>query len=61
LIWVSISILLTSTILKFSWWNKLDEMGKETLPADFDTRVRGTVPQPAPVPSPIAEPATISK
>ena len=33
------SIIITSIILKFSWWNKLDELSKETLPADFDERI----------------------
>jgi hypothetical protein len=36
---VGISIVVTSIILKFNWWNKLDELSKETLPADFDERV----------------------
>lgn len=39
LTWVLPCIILTSLILKFSWWNKLDEFSKETLPADFDQRV----------------------
>jgi hypothetical protein len=34
-----ISVAVTSAILKFSWWNKLDEMSKETLPEDFDTKM----------------------
>lgn len=33
-------VAITSTILKFTWWNKLDELSKETLPADFDERVK---------------------
>jgi SSS family solute:Na+ symporter len=33
------SIIVTSIILKFSWWNKLDELSKDTLPADFDQRI----------------------
>ena len=33
------SFFVTSVILKFNWWNKLDELSKETLPADFDERV----------------------
>jgi solute:Na+ symporter, SSS family len=33
------SIIITSIILKFNWWNKLDELSKETLPADFDERI----------------------
>ena len=44
LIWVSVSILITSIILKYSWWNKLDELSKETLPADFNERVLGADP-----------------
>jgi hypothetical protein len=35
-----VSITITSIILKFTWWNKLDEMSKETLPADFDEKVK---------------------
>jgi hypothetical protein len=30
---------LTSVVLKFTWWNKLDEAARETLPPDFDERV----------------------
>ncbi|HTY11424.1 MAG TPA: sodium:solute symporter family protein [Bacteroidota bacterium] len=33
------SFAITSVILKFNWWNKLDDLSKETLPADFDERV----------------------
>jgi len=29
-----------SIILKFTWWNKLDAASKETLPADFDQRIK---------------------
>jgi solute:Na+ symporter, SSS family len=61
LIWVSISILVTSIILKFSWWNNLDELSKETLPADFDERVLGSVPHPAQVTVPAAESVSFSK
>jgi solute:Na+ symporter, SSS family len=61
LIWVSISILVTSAILKFSWWNNLDELSKETLPADFDERVLGSVPHPAQIIVPAAEPVSFSK
>jgi solute:Na+ symporter, SSS family len=61
LIWVSISILLTSILLKFSWWDKLDELSKETLPADFDKRVLGTVPSSAQSSIPIAESVSLSK
>ena len=35
------SIALTSLILKFTWWNNLDEASKETLPEDFEQRVMG--------------------
>ncbi len=30
---------LTSVVLKFSWWNNLDEAARETLPPDFDERI----------------------
>jgi solute:Na+ symporter, SSS family len=33
------AIIITSVILKFTWWNRLDEFAKETLPPDFDARV----------------------
>jgi SSS family solute:Na+ symporter len=33
-------LLVTSFILKFTWWNKLDMLSKETLPDDFDARIR---------------------
>jgi Na+/proline symporter len=39
LIGVASIVLVTSIILKFTWWNKLDEAGKDTLPADFDERI----------------------
>jgi Na+/proline symporter len=39
LIGCAFCILVTSLILKFSWWNKLDELSRETLPDDFDERV----------------------
>lgn len=32
-------VLVTSLTLKFTWWNKLDMLSKETLPADFEQRV----------------------
>jgi len=41
LIGVVCCIALTSLILKFTWWNNLDEASKETLPADFDQRILG--------------------
>jgi len=38
---IALGIMLTmSIILKFTWWNKLDEASKETLPVDFDERVK---------------------
>jgi Na+/proline symporter len=38
---VALCIMLTmSIILKFTWWNNLDAASKETLPADFDHRVK---------------------
>jgi Na+/proline symporter len=38
---VALCIMLTmSVILKFTWWNNLDAASKETLPADFDHRVK---------------------
>lgn len=30
----------TSVLLKFNWWNKLDMLSKDTLPDDFDKRMR---------------------
>jgi len=39
------SFVVTSVILKFTWWNKLDEMSRDTLPADFDERVNHTAPR----------------
>jgi solute:Na+ symporter, SSS family len=32
-------VAVTSVVLKFTWWNKLDEASKDTLPEDFDQRV----------------------
>jgi Na+/proline symporter len=38
---IALSItLIMSIILKFTWWNKLDELSKETLPVDFDQRIK---------------------
>jgi solute:Na+ symporter, SSS family len=34
------AFIITSIILKFTWWNKLDELSEETLPVDFDERVK---------------------
>jgi solute:Na+ symporter, SSS family len=33
--------ILTSIVLKFTWWNNLDKASEETLPDDFDERVAG--------------------
>jgi SSS family solute:Na+ symporter len=33
------SFVVTSLILRLTWWNNLDEASKETLPEDFDQRV----------------------
>ena len=55
LVFVCLSILITSLILKFTWWNKLDESSKETLPTDFDERVLKQVPTSAPVSPSVAE------
>lgn len=38
---VASSVLITSIILKFTWWNNLEEASADTLPADFDQRVAG--------------------
>ena len=38
------SFVATSAILKFTWWNKLDDMSKDTLPVDFDERVKRMAP-----------------
>lgn len=40
---VAASVIVTSIVLKFSWWDGLDEAGKETLPVDFDERVTAAV------------------
>jgi Na+/proline symporter len=39
LIGVACSVAVASVILKFTWWNNLDEASKETLPDDFDQRI----------------------
>jgi SSS family solute:Na+ symporter len=49
LTWVVPALVATSIILKFTWWDKLDEMSKSTLPDDFDVRVgigKGLTPLP---------------
>jgi Na+/proline symporter len=38
---IALSIMLTmSVVLKFTWWNKLDRVSEETLPTDFDQRIK---------------------
>ena len=44
LIGVASIVLVTSIILKFTWWNNLDEASAETLPADFDARITRLAP-----------------
>jgi SSS family solute:Na+ symporter len=44
LIGVASIVLVTSIILKFTWWNKLDEASAETLPPDFDERITRLAP-----------------
>jgi Na+/proline symporter len=44
LIGVACSVAVASVILKFTWWNNLDEASKETLPDDFDQRVARVAP-----------------
>jgi Na+/proline symporter len=44
LIGVASIVLVTSIILKFTWWNNLDEASAETLPADFDERIGRLAP-----------------
>jgi SSS family solute:Na+ symporter len=61
MIFVCISVLLTSIILKFSWWNKLDEMSKETLPGDFDDRVLNRGQATEALPAPVTESFSFSK
>ncbi|MGE5315137.1 MAG: sodium:solute symporter family protein [Acidobacteriota bacterium] len=39
-----ISIVVTSVILKISWWDRLDELSAETLPADFDDKTEAVRP-----------------
>jgi Na+/proline symporter len=55
LVFICLSILITSIILKFTWWNKLDESSKETLPTDFDERILTQVPTSTPVSPSVAE------
>jgi hypothetical protein len=42
---VAACFIVTSVILRFTWWNKLDEMSADTLPADFDERVNRIIPK----------------
>jgi len=52
LIGVLATVIITSLILKFSWWNKLDEASQETLPADFQQRVAAVLDTSSGKPSP---------
>jgi solute:Na+ symporter, SSS family len=61
LAWACISILVTSIVLKFSWWNKLDEFSQQTLPADFDARVLQTAAPSALEQLPVPDKVKISK
>jgi solute:Na+ symporter, SSS family len=36
----------TSLVLKFTWWNRLDEAARETMPPDFDERIAARKDQP---------------
>jgi hypothetical protein len=59
---ISLSIVVvTSLILKFTWWNNLDAASKETLPPDFDERVLKTVFPHAAVSEPVTEAVSILK
>ena len=33
-------VVVTSLLLKFNWWDKLDMLSKETMPEDFESRMR---------------------
>jgi Na+/proline symporter len=61
LAWACISILVTSIVLKFSWWNRLDEFSQQTLPADFDVRVLQTAAPSTLEQLPITDKVKISK
>ncbi|MGA3286966.1 MAG: hypothetical protein ABSD46_06050 [Bacteroidota bacterium] len=38
---IALSIMLSMSVaLKFTWWNKLDKASEETLPTDFDQRIK---------------------
>lgn len=39
------SLAVTSIILKFTWWNRLDDLSKDTLPDDFDERIKQSIPE----------------
>ncbi len=40
-------VIVTSLILKFTWWNNLEEASRETLPEDFEQRVVAVLAAPA--------------
>jgi SSS family solute:Na+ symporter len=40
-------VVVTSLFLKFNWWDKLDMLSKDTLPEDFDARIRNGWKSPA--------------
>jgi len=37
----AVVVAVTSVILKFTWWDTLDDAARETLPSDFDERIAG--------------------
>ena len=39
------SLAVTSIILKITWWNRLDDLSKDTLPDDFDERMKQGIPE----------------
>jgi len=43
LLGVASTVLVTSIILKFTWWNTLDEASRDTLPEDFEERAAAVV------------------
>ncbi len=59
LIGVAGTVLLTSIILKFTWWNALDEASRDTLPEDFDERVVAALRKNGQKPGEQMHPATI--
>jgi Na+/proline symporter len=44
LAWVAAIVIVTSVVLKFTWWDHLEKDSQETLPEDFDQRVIAGVP-----------------